>query len=129
VRLTLIDQSEIDVDATIDANRVLVGAADLANATGWELKPEGLCRGPVCVPVTEDVAFAGSVDLRVVARVLRRALVVSEEGAVAALAGDPMSSGSAASCDELELPDLDGTVVRMSDFAGRKRLLVAWASW
>jgi hypothetical protein len=128
--LTLIDAIEVDVDAFFDddgdGERVLVSPADLERATGWELKPEGLCRGPVCVPFRSS---SDRVDVHAVASALGRAFVVSREGSVAALAGDPMSSGATASIDELELPDLDGHVVRMSDHAGRKRMLVAWASW
>jgi hypothetical protein len=131
VRLVLIDERETVVEASVAEGRVLLSPDDLLRATGWELKPEGLCRGPVCVPV-RDVSTGSAVDLAAVARALGRALVVSEEGGVAAFGGDRMSSGpssSVASIDELELPDLDGNVVRMSDFAGRKRLLIAWASW
>ena len=125
-RLTLIDEREVVVDAAIDGEGVLVSAEDLARATGWDLKPEGLCRGAVCVPFPSD---GDRVDVRAVASALGRAFVVSEDGSIAALAGDPMSSGAVASIDELELPDVDGGVVRMSDLAGRKRLLIAWASW
>jgi hypothetical protein len=129
MRITVIDEREAGVDATVDGDRVLVSPDDLATATGWELKPEGLCRGPVCVPVRSPVQHGDLVDLAGVAAALGRAFAFSPDGAVAALAGDPMSSGQRASIDELGLRDLDGTVVRMSDFAGRKRLLVAWASW
>ena len=129
MRLTLIDEREVPVDASMDGDRVLISVHDLERATGWELKPEGLCRGPVCVPVREPVEVEGLVDVGAVASVLGRAFVVSDEGGVAALAGDPMTGGVSGSIDELELPDLDGNVVRMSDFAGRKRLLIAWASW
>ena len=129
MRMTLLDEREVSVEASLDGDRVLVGADDLERATGWELKPEGLCRGPVCVPVREAVSVDGLVDLRAVASTLGRAFVVSSDGSIAAIAGDPMGSGSPGSIDELELPDLDGNVVRMSDFAGRKRLLIAWASW
>ena len=127
MKLTLIDECEVDVDATVDGDAVLVTAADVHRVTGWELKPEGLCRGPVCVPVRWTAS--DEIDLHAFAKALHRALVVDADGGVAALAGDPMSSGQRASIDELELPDLDGNVVRMSDAAGRKRLLVAWASW
>ena len=125
MRLTLIDEREVEVDADVDGDRVLVSRDDLARATGWELKPEGLCRGPVCVPWKSP--DGEQVDLRAAATALGRAFVHAD--GVAALAGDPMGKGQRSSIDELELPDLDGNVVRMSDFAGRKRLLVAWASW
>lgn len=127
MRLTLIDKHEVEVDAAVDGDDVVVAADDVLRATGWELKPEGLCKGPVCVPT--NWTSTDRVDLRAFAEALHRAFVVDIDGGVAALAGDPMSSGQRASIDELELPDLDGNVVRMSDFAGRKRLLVAWASW
>lgn len=129
MRLTLIDEHEIEVDANVDGDRILVSPSDLSGATGWELKPEGLCRGSVCVPVRDSVAVDDRVDLAAVASALHRSFVSSLEGGVAAFAGDPMSAGMRASIDELELPDLDGNVVRMSDYAGRKRLLIAWASW
>lgn len=127
MNITLIDEREIEVDATVDGERVLVSRDDLLRATGWELKPEGLCRGPVCVPWKSP--DGDSVDVRAVASALGRAFAFDANGGVGALAGDPMSSGQRSSIDELELPDLDGNTIRMSDFAGRKRLLVAWASW
>jgi hypothetical protein len=125
MRLVLIDEAEVEIDATVDGDRVLVSTDDLLRATGWELKPEGLCRGPVCVPWKSS--DGDRVDLQAFASALGRAFVHAD--GIAAIAGDPMSSGQRANVDELELPDLDGNVVRMSDFAGRKRLLVAWASW
>jgi hypothetical protein len=127
VRLTLIDEHEIDVDAQVDGDAVVVSSNELARATGWVLKPEGLCRGEMCIPARG--LDPSALELSAVAKALHRSVVVDVEGGVAAFAGDPMSSGMRASIDELELPDLDGNIVRMSDFAGRKRLLIAWASW
>lgn len=126
--LTVIDEREVCVDATVDEGRVRISADDLASVTGWELKPEGLCRGPVCVPFKSDTEL---VDLNAFAQALGRSFVFDAEGEVAAIAGDPMGSqgGLKASIDELELPNVDGETIRMSDFAGRKRLLIAWASW
>jgi hypothetical protein len=127
VRLTLIDEREVSVDARVDGDVISVTPDELSRATGWELKPEGLCRGEMCVPARGLGPVA--LDLRAVAKALHRSVVIDVDGGVAAFAGDPMSAGMRASIDELELPDLDGNTVRMSDFAGRKRLLIAWASW
>ena len=125
-QLTLIDEREVVVDATVDDGRVLVSPDDLLRATGWELKPEGLCKGPVCVPWRSSGEL---VELNDATSALGRSFVFDAGGGVAAIAGDPMGSGVRGNINDLELPDLDGSVVRMSDFAGRKRLLIAWASW
>ncbi len=126
----LIGERQIEVDASIDGERVLISPAELEWATGWELKPEGLCKGPVCVVLHDPVATDdGRVDLSAVAKALGRSMALSVEGAVVAIAGDPMGAGQTGSIDELELPDVNGQPVRMSDTAGRKRLLIAWASW
>ena len=123
----MIDRSTVEVEAAVEGSAVRVSADALARATGWEIKPEGLCRGPVCVPGS----FSDPIALDDVATALQRAVVVDVDGGVAAFAGDPMGStgGLRASIDELELPGIDGKPFRASDFAGRKRLLVAWASW
>jgi hypothetical protein len=74
------------VAATVVGGRVFVPAADLERATGWALKPEGLCREAVCVPVRDRAALAGAagVDLAAFAAALGRPLALDvEEGAAA----------------------------------------------
>ena len=38
-------------DARADGEALWLRAGDLARATGWDWKPEGLCRDATCVPV------------------------------------------------------------------------------
>jgi hypothetical protein len=131
---TILDAGQVTaVEATTDAERVLVGAAGLEAATGWEYKPEGLCRGPVCVPVHDrDFAEDGNVDLVAFARILRRPLALSVGERVAAL-GAPVADRheqlGGLEAPEFALPDLDGQIHRLSELRGRKVLLAAYASW
>ena len=125
-RLTLIDEHEIVVEATVERERVLISRDDLQHLTGWTLKTEGLCRGSVCIPWRSPGEL---VELNEVAAALERAFVFDAAGGVAAFAGDPMGSGVRGNIDELELPDVNGNVVRGSDFRGKKRVLITWASW
>lgn len=120
--LTLIDRDEVVVDADVTDGTVVIGADDLLRATGYELKPEGLCRGEVCIPFPND---GERVELHAVADKLGRALVAAD--GVAAMAGDQMSRGQRGTLQDLELPDLDGNVVRPE--VGRRTILIAWASW
>jgi hypothetical protein len=112
----------LDVELTIDA---------FEEATGWSVKPEGFCRGKVCVPAGKAVAD-GTVDLKAYATLTGRPIVVSAEecaislGTAAADRGRELSSLDA---PDFTLPDLDGTAHSLSDYRGKKVLLAAYASW
>jgi hypothetical protein len=103
-------------------------AAELARVTGWELKPEGLCRMERCVPFAG--ASTDAIDLADVARALGMPLVEEPRAGLWALG--PEAGGKAlatAVLPDIELPDLDGRPFRLSSLRGQKVLLVAWASW
>lgn len=107
-----------------------VDPASFAAATGWESKPEGLCKGEQCVPAPEAVTADGQLDVTVVADRLGMAIVEDPEHGLVALG--PESGGRAlttATVPELPLTDADGNPFSLSSLHGRKVLLVAWASW
>ena len=123
------------VDATLDAGRVLLAPADLARATGWTLKPEGLCRGELCVPVRDRAALAGaggSVDLAAFAAALGRPLALDLPERTAALgtaAADRSTALASLEAPDFSLPDLAGRLHTLSEHRGKKALLIAYASW
>jgi len=92
-------------------------------ATGWEMKPEGACRGDVCVPLDDR-------SLTEVARRLGMALVHEPAHGLWSLgpAVEPilLAGGQA---PDFALPDLVGEVHRLSDQRGWKVLILAWAPW
>jgi hypothetical protein len=99
-------------------------------ATGWAAKPEGMCKGPVCVPAPDAITGDGSLDVAAVADRLGMAVVRDDAAGVWSIG--PQSGGRAlttAVAPDLELPDVDGNPFRLASMHGRKVLLVAWASW
>jgi hypothetical protein len=131
---TLIDAGRpTPIEAHLRDDSVLLDRGALASATGWEYKPEGLCRGEACVPVRDPaIEVDGLIDLAVVATTLRRplALDVAESAAYlgesATERGEQMTSMQAR---DFTLPDLAGRMHSLSDYRGRKVLLVVYASW
>src|SRR5262245_18617724 len=113
-RLTLIDDGrQVELPARFTDGGVRVDAADLTKQLGWELKPEGLCQGPLCVPVRNapDLVTADGVDLAAFARVLDRplALDVGERAAyLAASAADRGAQLATLQSPDFTLPDLAG---------------------
>jgi hypothetical protein len=102
-------------------------------SSGWHIRPEGACKGEVCVPLPDDVRSEDGARLRLdkLADRIGAPLVHDEQRGLYAI-GPSTATGRAlttAEAPELELPDLDGNPFRLSSLRGKKVLLVAWASW
>ena len=107
-----------------------LSAADAERATGWTLKPGGMCRAELCVPMPEAAVRAGTVDVAAFWRKLGNP-VLHDEAREAWVLGTGAQSASLASLEapDFVLPDLAGTPHRLSDLRGRKVFLVSWAPW
>jgi len=131
----LIDEGNaVDLQAVVVDGRVAVSTQSLETALGWTLKPEGLCRGEVCVPVREpgDLLNSRGIDLAAFARVLGRPLALDPENRAAALGTSSSERGAqlaSLEAPDFTLPDLQGKLHSLSDHRGKKVLLVAYASW
>ena len=102
------------------------GVGSLTEATGWTLKPEGLCRDDVCVLVPDDVR-----DDPIALWTRLGWPVVSS--------GDDVYLGEGAStradalagtvAPNFTLKDIDGVEHSLSDHRGKKVLISSWAPW
>ena len=134
-RFQLLDGHALaEVDARISGERVALDPASLERALGWKLRPEGLCRGSVCVPVRDRAALlAGDgIDLAGFAAALGRPLALDAAEGAAALgtaASERRARLLSLEAPDFTLPDLAGRLHSLSDHRGRKVLLVAYASW
>jgi hypothetical protein len=113
---------------------------DLARATGFEVKPQGVCRAEVCVALPakgkseflqkqRDVTWF---NLSAFARLLRQP--VAYDAALATWDFGPRPEAQNHFVESLEapnftLPDLNGKMHSLADFRGKKVLLLTWASW
>ena len=105
-----------------------VPVEEFERETGWLLKPEGACRGGVCVPLP---ALGPTVPLDVAAKHLGMGVVHDEPNGLWAV-GPSTVSGRAlesAHAPDFTLPDLDGRPFLFGSLRGQKVVLVAWASW
>jgi hypothetical protein len=124
------------VDAKSTGAGLWLSAGDLKRVSGWEFKPQGFCKGEVCVPVpvarrTEFVA-GGRYNLAALSNLIGQPVVTDAEhdawcfGEAAAERKRMLTSLDA---PDFSLPDLDGKMHSLSEHRGKKVLLVSWASW
>ncbi len=104
-----------------------VDAERFAAGTGWQIKPEGACKGEVCVPLDRSGGF----DLVATAARLRMALVADPEAGLWAVGPESLGERALTSADapELVLDDIDGHEFRLSSLRGQKVVLVSWAPY
>ena len=106
--------------------------ADAEKATGWTLKPEGMCRADACVPLPASALRPNEVDVAAFWRKLGGPAISSDDKDVWAL-GAPAEERNAAleglEAPDFTLPDLDGRPRKLSELRGKKVFLATWASW
>ncbi len=109
-----------------------VDPAEFERQTGWAIKPEGACKGHVCVPLPAEARADGDGTLDVTVLAERIGMPLVHDEAIGLWALGPEAGGRAlttAEAPELALPDWRGEEFRLSSLRGQKVLLVAWASW
>lgn len=109
---------------------------DLESATGWALKPQGVCRGEVCVllPRSREAGFVagGRFNFTAFARYLGQPIVnhaATSTWAVGETAEARSTALRSLEAPDFTLPDMQGREHTLSDYRGRKVFLVSWASW
>ncbi len=104
----------------------------MPSAVGWEVRPEGVCAGEVCVPVPPGATWSEGTDfnLSAFARHIGLAEAADPERAIVAYEVPRRESGiGSIEAPDFTLPDLDGELHSLSDYRGQKVVLLAWASF
>jgi len=113
-----------------DAHDLWVRAADLPRIIEFELKPEGACRADMCIPISKNLKSGEWFNLTGFARKLGETVVtdtgVWSFGEIPVVRGSFYNSRVA---PDFAAPDRKGRIVHLSDFHGKKVLVVTWASW
>jgi hypothetical protein len=113
---------------------------ELTQATGFELKPEGVCREELCFPVpkarTQEFLKKGTdatwFNLSAFGRMLKQAEARDEPLGVFVFGPRPDQRDAhlqSLQAPDFTLPDKDGRPQSLRDLRGKKVLLVTWASW
>jgi hypothetical protein len=146
LRATIVyDDAATDLaSAREEAGQLWITTADLKRATRFEVKPQGVCRDELCFPlpkakqeafIQKDAGQSKSsltwFNLTAFAQLVHQP--VAHDAALSTwyfgLRADQRQQLSSLQAPDFTLPDLQGKLHRLSDFRGKKILLVTWASW
>jgi hypothetical protein len=113
-----------------DPKDLWVRSTDLPRINDFTLKPQGACRADMCIPVPKELKSGPWFNLTGFARRLHQSTVndsgVWSFGELPVVRGDFYRSRVA---PDFAVPDRKGRIVHLSDFRGKKVLVVTWASW
>ena len=123
-----------------EADDLWVTLKDLTRATKFVLKPQGVCRDELCFPIPKarKTAFLNKqgkttwFNLSEFARLVRQPAAHDAENAVwffGPRADEQNGYLESLVAPNFTLPDAAGKLHSLSDFRGKKVLLITWASW
>jgi hypothetical protein len=119
-------------DPSHAADALWIGKTDLPRVNEFEVKPQGACRADVCIPIPKTMVRGAYFNLTAFARKLGQAVVADVSARVWSFGEIPLVRGSflaSRMAPDVAVPDRQGRLVHLSDFRGKKVLLVTWASW
>ena len=140
-RVVIYDGVATEVSAAPEASSDLwITTGDLARATRFAIKPQGVCRDELCFPLpknrkAEFVSKKGATiwfSLSAFAKLIRQPVVVDQKNGVwyfGTRASEQNGYLASLEAPDFTLPDLSGKLHSLTDFRGKKVLLVTWASW
>jgi hypothetical protein len=108
-------------------DRTDINADEFAAATGWNIKPQGACKGEVCVPLGD-----GPFDARVAAAKLGMAVVGDDDAGLWAFGPETIGGRAltTAEAPDLELVDvMTGEPFRLASLRGQKVVVAVWAPY
>ncbi len=125
--------------ANEEADQLWITTTDLKQATRFEVKPQGVCRDVLCFPLpkarhNEFLRKEGAkswFNLTAFAALVHQP-VAHDAGTSAwyfGLRSDQRQGLSSLQAPDFTLPDINGKMHSLSDFRGKKVLLLTWASW
>jgi hypothetical protein len=139
--IVLYEGATTEVATTLpDATDLWIPPGELTRVNGFELKPEGACIDDICVPVRQDedsnifVRRSGASWFNVseLGRRLQQAAVADYDAGVWSFGAIPAQRTSLVNqgrAPDFTLADKGGNAVQLSDFKGKKIMLLTWASW
>ena len=137
----LYDDQTIAIDKVLaDPTDLWVSPEDLTRINGFVLKPEGACLEDLCIPIAQDKDSdlfvrrngKGWINVTELARKIQQPFVSDPDAAVWSFGAIPVVRRSfleSAIAPDFALKDRTGKTVRLSDFRGKKVLIMTWASW
>lgn len=132
--------TEVMVRSASNPAELWITLADLKSATGFENKPKGVCRDELCFPLPKarKAAFLTSqgkitwFNLTEFARLVRQPVAFDAEQATwffGPRADEQNGFVTSLKAPDFKLPDMNGKPHSLSDYRGKKVLLLTWASW
>ncbi len=126
--------------AQAEGDALWLTLSELTATTGWELKPEGVCKEETCVPVPAARRAAmirtqpsgTQLNLTEFARLIDQPVAHDQATSVwyfGPAGWEWRTRLSTRVAPDFALPDLSGRVHSLSDLRGKKILLLFWASW
>ena len=105
---------------------------DLLRINGFEIKPQGACRADICIPIPRGDDARRSFNLTAFASRVGQKFIADPAARVWSFGEIPVVQGAYVEsriAPDVTVPDRKGRPVRLSQFRGKKVLLVTWASW